>query len=227
MANIIVRTTLDVAKEYTDKTVTTKLHGKKHHVYFKVEVDDFNIEEALQIASKGSNIVVLDYVGTNDYILRVSDFKGVYITWCRELGMELSESDISHIEEITPEGVTPVIKLPEAYKNIRFVHDMSTKYKRVRFCGGTLYCFDDCRFGCCGRDILSKLDIKFDEEDRVHTGCCCALPVVEDVGLEFVATAKAVRKTSSGEKSKKTTKTTKTPKPSKYSSLLVRGSVDM
>lgn len=221
MASIIVKTTLDTAKEFTGKAVSTKVHGRKYQVFFKVEVDDFNIEEAISHASRDKNIIMLDYVGTNDYITRVSDFKGVYIAWGRELGGEIDESDIAHIEDITPEGVTPIIKLPTSYNNIRFLYEMSEKYNRVRFCGGYLYSFDGCRFGCCGRDILSKLNIKFDDEDRVHEGCSCAIPVFEDSMVELVATSKSSR-TSNNSESKN-----KVGKSQRFSSILMGGTVEM
>lgn len=221
MAAVIVKTTLDTAKEYSGKSVSTKISGKKHQVYFNVEVDDFNIEDAIALASRDKNIVVLNYVGTNDYITRVSDFKGVYITWGRELGGEIDESDIAHIEEVTPDGVTPVIQLPATYNNIRFLSDMCDKYKRVRFCGGYLYSFDNCRFGCCGRDILSKLSIKFDEEERVHDGCSCALPVFDEAAVELVASAKSSHGGNNSESRNKVGKS------QRFSSILMGGSVEM
>lgn len=221
MAIAVVKTSLDVAKEYTGKSVSTKVHGKRYQVFFKVEVDDFNLEEAIAYASRDKNIITLEYVGTNDYIMRVNDFKGVYITWSKELGMEFNESDIAHVEETTPDGVTPVIKLPAEYKNIRFIYNMSKKFSRIRFCGGHIYAFDGCRFGCCGRDILMRLNIKFNEEERVHEGCSCAVPVFEDSVVDLDATVKSVRNSNNSEAKNRVGKS------QRFSSLLVGGSVEM
>ena len=138
---------------------------------------------------------MLDYEGLpmSASFTALTEPTGVYIGIKIEVGMDLSEDDIVRIINDTPEGVTPIIKLPDEYKNIRFVCNMSQKYDRIRFCGGTMFNISGCRLGCCGVDILGKNNIKFPADSMIHNGCSCGLEVVDEEGLEFEISQKAVK----------------------------------
>ena len=210
--SVIVRTSFDVAKQYKGKGVVTKVGNKNHNVFFKVIVDDFSIEEALQ--GNDSNIVMYDYQGTttNPTYLGI-DSTDLYIAKSYEYGNDLSENDILEVLNEVPQGVTPIIKLPNDYKNFEFVCRMCDKYPRLRFCGGIMFCADGCRIGCCGRDILDNAGIKYSDNNNIKEGCACALDIISDEGIELTVTEKKVRaerkkssKSSSGGVKKQKTK---------------------
>ena len=218
---VVVKADLDTVKEFTGKGVTAKVGNKKHQCFFRVQVDDFNIEEALGMAKADSNILLLEYVGTNDYISRIADFRGAYIVKNYELGEQFDETDVERVLDSTPDGVTPVVVLPETYSNIRFVCNMLDKYKRLRFTGGNLFTFDEYAMGYCGRDVAKRRGIKFDEEDYHKTGETCCLLTFDAMSLDLVATSKSAARSNNTESKPKAQKTPK------FGSLLIGGSVDL
>lgn len=200
--SIIVKSDLSRAEEFTGKSVVAKIGKKKLPVVFRVTVDDFTVEEAIDVAKRDSNILMLNYVGSQGGLSQVNP-QGVYIAWSIDVGNDVSEDDIQKCVEATPPGVTLVVKVPEDYKNIRFLYEMSEKYQSVRFCGGCLFCFDECKFGCCGKDICSARGIKFDDTEYIKEGCSCAIPVFDIADVELsVATSKAKSSNSTHKKSK-------------------------
>lgn len=205
--SVIVRTSFDNAKRYYGKGVVTKIGNKKHNVFFKVIVDDFSIDEALK--SDDSNIVMFDYRGmvTNQTYLGIES-TNLYVSKTYEYGSNISEQDIVDVINEVPKGVVPIIKLPDDYKDFEFICRVCDKYDRVRFCGGTLFCADGCRIGCCGRDVLDNAKIKYPDGNYIKEGCACALDIISDEGLELEITDKKVRserkKSSSGVKRQKT-----------------------
>lgn len=213
--SIIVKADLSLVTQYTGKSVVAKIGKKKFPVVFRVTVDDFSVEEAINTAKRDSNILMLNYVGSQGGLSQINP-QGVYIAWIAEVGNDVSEEDIQKYIDTTPEGVTLVVKVPEDYKNIRFLYEMSEKYQNIRFCGGCLFCFDECKFGCCGKDICTARGIKFDDTEYIKEGCSCAIPAFDIADVELsVTTAK--------NKSKSSSSSSKKSKPSKvamFSSLL-------
>lgn len=181
MNTVIVKTDLDTAKQYCGKSVFAKIKGKKNIAYFRVPVDDFSLAEAVAHAKVNKNILMLAYTGVG-FGLKTFDgsFSGVNIGWLVPVGGNVTEEDIQGYASEAPEGVSVVLQFPSDYKNLEFMCKIMDKYPNVRVCGGCAFCFDDCRFGCCGRDILTRAGIKFDTEDYLREGCSCAVPVIED-----------------------------------------------
>lgn len=176
---LLVKTSYTVANEYKGYIVNTKLGNKKHQVYFKVYCDDTDIDECLDLFRNSKNIVMLEYQGSLP-ILEMKDLTGVYITRVFDFGTNITEEEIKGVVEMLPKGVTGIIRMPVEYSDMRFVHDMSMKYDSIRFCGGTMFCFDGCRIGCCGRDILDKAGIRYDKTKYLFEGCSCALDTVSE-----------------------------------------------
>lgn len=209
--SVIVRTSYDNAKEYKGKGVSTKIGNKKHSVFFKVIIDDFSIEEALN--NFDSNIIMYDYQGTlsNPLYLGIDD-SNIYISRSYEFGNDITENDIIEVINEVPKGVTPIIKLPEDYKDFEFVCRMCDKYPRIRFCGGVMFCATGCRLGCCGRDILDNAGIKYQDNSYIKEGCSCALSIISDEGLDLEITEKKVKekKKKSSTSSSTTSRKTKT-----------------
>lgn len=192
--SVIVKTSYDIASQYRGKCVSTSVGGKKHNVYFRVTLDDFTLEDALQ--GSDDNIVMYEYQGmVSNPVYRNIENTSLYIVEYREVCNDISEDDIKTILEEVPDGVTPVIKLPTEYNDFEFICRMCDKYPRVRFCGGTLFCAVGCRIGCCGHDILERHGVKFKDKKYIKEGCACGLPVISDEGLTFTVSDKRTKST--------------------------------
>lgn len=218
MNTVIVKTDLETAEQYKGKSVYAKIKGKKNIAYFRVPVDDFNLAEAVALAKSNKNILMLLYSGVG-FGLATVDTIGVYLGWKIPVGSNTTEEDIKGYVSTAPEGVSLILQFPDDYKNIEFMVKMMEKYPNLRICGGCTFCFDDCRFGCCGRDVLRRAGIKFDEEQYYHEGCSCAIPVydAEEVSLGAFTTKPDSSKSSKGNSS------AKKQKAQMFSSLLYSG----
>lgn len=200
---MLVRIDLDDAKSFGRNRLITKVGNKKKQVLMMINVDNTNIKDAIDFAVGNSSVAALVYEGTEQYFSLLSelDTKGVYICKVEQFGDDVSEEGIRQLLEILPKWATLVAELPEEYKNMEFICNMCEKYPRVRFSGGYLFNFKDCKLGICGDDILEKLGVKGDV-GLIRTGDCCSLPVVNFGDVEIsVATAKDRVSTGSGEKS--------------------------
>lgn len=182
---LLVKTDYETAKKYERTGVTTKVGNKKHQVFFKVYCDELTIDDCISLYRSSRNVVMLEYQG-NLSTLAMKDIKGVYITRVFDFGNNITETDIQDAIEELPDGVTGIMRVPQEYSDMHFVYDMSQKYQNIRFCGGTMFCFDGCRIGCCGRDILDARNIKYDKSQYMFEGCSCALETMlsDDVVLE-------------------------------------------
>lgn len=182
---LLVKSCFDTASKFQGKGVTTKIGKKKHQVYFKVYCDDTSVVQAIDLACKSSNIVMLEYQG-NPSELEGIDTKGVYIAVVHDFGMDISLKDIEMVKSEIPDGVTFIVKLPNEFNDMQFIMEVNSIYKDIRFCGGTMFCLEGCKLGCCGKDILDKKGIKYPEDVYLFEGCCCGLETLseEDVELE-------------------------------------------
>lgn len=229
--SVIVKANYEIANEYANGRVTTKIGNKKHQVFFKVSCDDYSLNSCIELAKKSNNIIMLEYEGlpVAPSFVALTQPIGVYIGYKTEVGMDISEDDIIRILNDTPLGVTPIIKLPDEYKDIRFVYDMCQKYDRIRFCGGLMFNLEGCRLGCCGRDVLDSNNIKYPSDVLMHEGCSCGLEVVDAEGLEFEVTAKAVKQSRAPREKKQKTQSSapKRKAVSSFASLLVANSEDL
>lgn len=218
--SVIVKASYETASKYANDRVISKVNNKKHQVYFRVPCDDYSLNSCIELAKNSSNIIMLDYEGLSmsPSFLALTQPVGVYIGIKIDVGMDLSEDDLIRIMNDTPLGVTPIIKLPNEYKNIRFVSDMSHKYDRLRFCGGTMFNLEGCRLGCCGADILESRGIKFPADEMMHCGCSCGLEVVDEEGLEFEVSTKSVKKPKSPKATKVKKEKSSSSAPKKKSS---------
>lgn len=226
---VLVRANLSDIFAYKGKNVTTKIGSKKHQVLFRVEVDDFSLVQAIEHSKNDKNVLMLDFAGTENFIKSCSvDASGKipYVGVRVEVGLNLTEQDIVNMLAVYPEWVTLVIKLPDEYKDMQFLYEMCKKYNRIRFCGGHTFNIDGCRLGCCGLDLIEKLDIKVNNVNYIHQGCSCALESFDITDVELVVSQKAERSSNTG--SSKSKSKSSTPKKSKavFSDLLKKGAVD-
>lgn len=181
---IIVKTDYVGAKVFENSGVRAKVGNKKHQVYFKVYCDDTDVEECIELYRNCGNIAMLEYRGAVESIAEL-DLHGVYIAKVFDFGTNITEEDVKGVSYSLREGLVGVVRVPTEYKDMQFIYDMSQKYNNIRFCGGTTFCLDGCRLGCCGRDILDKRNIKYDEKQYFHEGCCCAAETFDATEVEL------------------------------------------
>lgn len=239
---IIIKSDLETADSYAGMKVTALVGKKKHQAYFKVAVDDFSLEGAIDSYKNDSNIVALNYVG-NDEFLRDFDrakLQGVYLLKEFEVGSDVSEDDINCIVNSVHPEVTAVIRVPEDFCDMKFIQDMSKAYRNICFCGGTLFMLEDCKIGCCSKEVLENRGISVKDDEYIKTGCCSALQIVNLGDFELTATVKAEKRvrvpkitSSSRSTSTKKSKETKPKAPkelsmkAKMSALVGRHSAEL
>lgn len=226
---VLVKANLEDVIPYKGKNISTKVGNKKQQVLFRVEADDFSLVQAIEHSRVDKNVVMIDFAGTDNYIkscVLSNETNVPYIGVPVEVGLNLTESDIANMLMGYPEWVTLIIKLPDEYKDIQFLTEMCHKYPRIRFCGGYTFNIDGCRVGCCGKDIVEKLDIKLGNLDYIHQGCSCAFETVSFNDIEIVATQKAERSSNTGGNKNKSKSKSTAPRKAAFSALLSRGESD-
>lgn len=189
---MIAKISLDEAKALGRNKLVTKVGNKKKVVVLEISVDNTNIKDAIDFAVGNNSVASLVYEGTEQHMQMVTelDTKGVHICRVEQVADDVSESDIIKLLQIIPNWASLVVDVPEDYKNMEFICNMCAKYPRVRFSGGYLFNFKECRLGICGDDILDKLGVKSDA-GLIRTGMCCGLPVVCSNDIEItIATSK-------------------------------------
>ena len=224
---VIVRTDLDRAKSFYKKGALTKYANKEQQVLFRVTIDDFNFDEAIECYKKDVNIVMLEYEGTDEYLkaTTMDKCKGVYMTKSIDVGTDVTSDDIDKIVSTYPSFLTLIIKLPQEFNDMKFIKDMCNKYSNIRFCGGTLFQLDGVRLGCCGADKLGRYKVK--DREFIKVGCGCALPVLSDkvelIKTDTVINVKPIVNRGSTVKSVRSSKSDsnkKVSKAQKFSEML-------
>lgn len=199
---MLAKISLYEAKAFGRNKLFTKVGNRKKAVLLEVSVDNTNIREAIEFAQGNPSVAALVYEGTEQHLQMISelDTKGTHICVVEQVADDVSEADILKFLDVLPAWASLVVDVPEDYKNMEFICDICSKHPRVRFSGGYLFNFKDCRLGICGDDLLDKLGVK-PEVGLIRTGDCCGLPVVCAGDIEIsIATAKD-KVSSGGEKS--------------------------
>lgn len=166
MAGTVIATcSFEEAEQYRGKVLTSKVDNKKVGVMLSVSCDDFSVKQTIELARGSKNIIMLDYVGTDnsqDYLsITKEELGGVYLIKEFELGDNVTEEEVQDIVSRVPQGVVAVINLPESYNDLRSIHTFCRKYPNVRFSGGTLFDVEGVSLGKFGIDILEANDIKY------------------------------------------------------------------
>lgn len=181
---LIVKTSYNEAKRFEHSGVRAKVGNKKHQVYFKVYCDDTDVKDCIELYRSSGNILMLEYQGALESIAEL-DLNGIYIAKVFDFGTNITEDDVLGVSASLRDGLVGVLRVPTEYKDMEFIYNMSQKYSNIRFCGGTTFCLDGCRLGCCGRDIFEKRNVKYDDKQYFHEGCCCAAETVSDTEVEL------------------------------------------
>lgn len=209
--SIICEVDYSTALRYKGANLTTKYNNKKHNVYLKLVCDDLSLIDGIELSKSSKNILMIDYQGldTNIAYSELTKDVGVYIGRLIDFGNNITSEDVEHIVNNTPQGVTPIINLPDDYKDMRFIWEVSKKYPTVRFCGGSLFAIDGVKLGAIGIDILDKVGAKYDVESYTINGSVDAIETV-DINTLTIDTTEPKRKSKrSGSGNSKAPKKTK------------------
>lgn len=178
--SIICKVDYATALKYKGMNLSTKYNNKKHKVYLKLIGDDFTLTDCIALAKVSKNILMVEYQGlqSNSAYAELTENTGVYVGRVYDFGNNITEEDVEKIAEDSPKGVVPIIKLPDDYKDLYNIYQISKAHPSVRFCGGHLFAIDGVKVGAIGVDILDKLQDKYSSD-------CFKLDDTEDV-LESV-----------------------------------------
>ena len=212
---IICEIDLDQAKNYANSVVMTRVNNKKQKVYFKLRCDETNLIEAINFVKNNKYFICTVYNGLEDSEVyqNITKDTGVLIIRVTEYGNNIKGEDIESLLESTPDGITPIVKLPEEFNDLHLIWEFSKKYDRVRFCGGDLFCINGCRLGCCGEELFNKLGVNEKNRQLDKIGCSCYYDVYdfEELELEITKVEKE-KKAKTNNTKKKATKKAKKPK---------------
>lgn len=225
---VIANVGYDIALQYKNKQLSTKIENKKSKLYLRLLCDDFNLYESIELAKSCPSVICLEYQGmlnNEKYLALTENLVGkVYITRVYQHGNDINESDIEGLLNENPSPVTVCIGLPEDYVNLKFVQQMCRTYPRVRFFGGSLFPISGVRLGCIGSDIMLKHIPKFTPKDYgFATVDVCPNYAIET--LEVEATDKPVkeRKISTGSSSSSEPKQHKVKKTLMFADIFNNG----
>lgn len=206
--SIICKVDYDTAKQYKGCNLKTKYNNRTHQVGLKLICDDSTLKDSIELARGNNNILMVEYKGldTNeDYInLTKKDTDGVYIAKVLDI-LTVDEDIINNVISDLPEGITPVIRLPEDYCNIEFLVNITKKYPNIRFANGILFSISGVNVGSVGIDILSKNNFKYNANNFYLQNTDDVIEDVNIANLELVISTNKVR-------TKKSTQTTQTTK---------------
>lgn len=202
--SIICKVDYSTALKYKGLNLKAKYNGKKHQVCLKVVCDDFTLQECIELAKSSPSIVMLEYQGleTNKSYLDLKPC-GVYIGKVFDLGNNFTRDDIVSIDTDTPDGVVPIIHLPDDFNNIEFIWKLSKEFNRIRFCGGYLFNIEGIKIGAVGSDILSSGNFKLNSEESIYQGIDDVIEQADISILDIETTATKSESTKSLNKSPK------------------------
>lgn len=223
--SIICSVDYDTALKYKGQKLSAKYEGKSNKVYLRLNSDDFTLKDCIELAKSSSNILMVNYKGllANQTYLSLSKDVGVYVGRIIDFGNNLEEDDIERIIVDTPEGVVPVINLPNDYKDIRFLWEMSKRFPRLRFCGGQLFAIEGLKVGAIGVDILDSVGATYDPSAYAING---RIDAIEDVDINTlkIDTKSGAEKQTNTRSSASTTKKTVKKQSVSFADLLSRKS---
>ena len=178
------------AKEYANAIVSGVVGKKKYDdVFFRVRCDDTNLADTIQLVKANQKFICVDYNGMEEFegYVNLTEDVGVLIIRVFEYGNNITETDVQELLDSTPSGVTPVIKMPEDFKDLHLVWKFSRKFPKVRFCGGNLFSLDGCRLGCCGKELFMSLNVKEKNFELDKVGCSCYFDVydIDEIKLKI------------------------------------------
>lgn len=221
---LLIEVDCDFAKRYNVRTISTKYENKKHRVFMRLTCDDFDLAEAISIAKSNTNVLMVEYKGTitNEAYTSLGANTGVYVGRMHSLGNNICEQDIAEIFTDTPLGVTPIISLPDDFKDLELLYRLSEKFPRLRFCGGQLFAIDGVKCGAIGVDILESKGVKFAPEAYRLSCATDAIKLVDVLSIELEVSDKPEKpaKVKSSSSGKSSSDAPKKPKTMMFSNII-------
>ena len=215
---LIVKTDVNMATQYQVGNVSTKYNGKKQKVLFRVLCDDTNLKEAVKLAKSSSNVLSVVYQGiTNDF--SEYDLNGVSLVKEFNVGDNVSSSDIVDILDSVSDNITPVLLLPETFKDLQLIYNLCNQYDRIRFVGGKLFPINGVRLGYCTTAKLEKCGAGIINSNMFNPNFEYGNEVLDCAGLEFTVSTKASRSTEPRKTSSGASHKTSAPKTISFTSL--------
>lgn len=158
--SVICGINLSLAKEYEKYSLSAKVEGKKHKVYFKLESGADELQDCINLARNRKDIVFVEFQGNIDEVENI-ETNGVSVIYVKEVGNNISESDIDFTLVDFPKGMTLVLSLPDDFNNLELIYKLNKMYPSVRFYGGNLFRLDGLRLGNYDKTALENKGIKF------------------------------------------------------------------
>lgn len=208
--SVVCGINLDLAKEYDRYSLSTKVEGKKHKVFFKLESGVDELQECINLASKRKDIIYVEYQGDITSIESV-ETNGVSVICSKEVGNNFTDEDIEYALSDLPSGITLVLCLPDDFNNLEMIYKLSKKYPKIRFSGGNLFRLDGLRLGNYDKSLLDTKGIKYGGFSHLTSNCKDILSCynISNLDLEFnEKSAKEVKDVLSKPKKEKTKKPT-------------------
>lgn len=161
--------------------------GKKNPLYLRICIDDSNAAEAVAKFSCNPYVTAFDYKGKNIQQFKDIDTRNkVVIGYLKGLDVVKDRAKIVSVLESVPECVRVVMKLPEGFKDMQTLQELSTSYPNIAFCGGKLIRIQGVRIGCTQPEDLAAFhfstDLKKDKPEFqscvIDNECGCIKPCV-------------------------------------------------
>lgn len=190
--SVICGINLSLAKEYEKYNLSAKVEGKKHKVYYKLESGADELQDCINLARNRKDIVFVEFQGNID---EVENFEtnGVSVIYVKEVGNNISESDIDFTLVDFPKGMTLVLSLPDDFNNLELIYKLNKMYPSVRFYGGNLFRLDGLRLGNYDKTALENKGIKFGSYSHLTSNSKDILGYYNISNLELEFNEKSVK----------------------------------
>ena len=190
--SVICGINLSLAKEYEKYSLSAKVEGKKHKVYFKLESGADELQDCINLARNRKDIVFVEFQGNIDEVENI-ETNGVSVIYVKEVGNNISESDIDFTLVDFPKGMTLVLSLPDDFNNLELIYKLNKMYPSVRFYGGNLFRLDGLRLGNYDKTALENKGIKFGSYSHLTSNSKDILGYYNISNLELEFNEKSVK----------------------------------
>lgn len=128
-------------------------------MYMRISVNEEDIEEAVERFRDNPFVVGFDYRGKNIELLNKLDTHGksVFV----RIKHNEDVNSLSAFLNALPEFIKVVMTLPENYRDLRKLYEISNGHNNLRFCGGMLLRLPGLKIGCVQPEDISNKDVGF------------------------------------------------------------------
>lgn len=211
-------------KPYENTSVTAKGTGRKQTAKFIIDIDDYNYKEVFEYARNCNHIIHANYIGSDELLQTIQIPDGLYVTKTYTLVDINDSTEITNFVNTIPQGITPVIRIPEQYKDLdilmMWVYYTCANYPTIRVVGGNFFALEGTRVGYIGRDMYET-----DDSSKYEYNEYC-FDILAKTDVEIFAGVVKGKKKSNGSSENKKKQVQKSEKRGKYADLLdLRGNL--